>query len=52
MGSLPFRAKVGMGVGWLRNPQTHPHPSPPLEGEGEKLAHRSDRVIVAATITD
>ena len=31
--SFPFKG-VGMGMGLLRPIRTHPHPSPPLEGEG------------------
>jgi hypothetical protein len=37
---FPFKGKVGMGMGFCRIAcernltETHPHPSPPLEGEG------------------
>ncbi len=39
--SFPFKGKGGMGMGKSRaNIPTHPHLSPPLEGEDEKCAVR------------
>jgi hypothetical protein len=33
LGSSPFKGEARRGMGYARA-ETHPHPSPPLEGEG------------------
>ncbi len=36
--SSPFKGEAGRGMGQVQaGPQTHPHPGPPLEGEGGDL---------------
>ena len=38
MFSSPFKGEAGRGMGWIKRmfcaTFTHPHPNPPLEGEG------------------
>jgi hypothetical protein len=38
--ALPFKGRVRVGMGLLARAarKTHPHPSLPLEGEGENMA--------------
>jgi len=34
LGPSPFKGEVRRGMGRLGAEDTHPHPNPPLEGEG------------------
>jgi 2-oxoglutarate ferredoxin oxidoreductase subunit alpha len=55
--SLPFKGRAGVGMVFIANHPTHPHPNPPLEGEGFKalaemnpIAATNDFVVKFANI--